>query len=400
MSLFKRMLLSTGSLIFSFLLFFAAGAFGASHYVGSETCRDCHPRIYQGWRSTLHPYTFREASKENVFSQWENQTLNFGKKQIVLIEKDGKYFMKIKRLDNEETYRVNYVFGGNWKQIYLTELPNGEIRILPLSWLVEEKKWELNKYWPSVVYQYKCMGCHVTGLEVKKVGDRLETSFKEVGVGCEACHGPGDAHVKAPRERKYETIVNPARIPYARKAAMVCGACHNRGETPDGVYSYPIGFVPGGSFDFGFVFKPLIYPDGSSKANYQQYRDWLESGHYRAGVMCWDCHEVHGKGRANRFQTRLPGSNLCRSCHVVENKGVHGLHSVNNCVGCHMPLVGRRGTIRDVHSHRFKVIHPSWTVKIGSFERQPNSCNACHYHKKDDPKRLQKLLEYAKEEVK
>ncbi len=382
-----------------FFLEGVSGVWAASHYVGSETCRDCHPLIYQGWRSTLHPYTLRQATPETVLSEWKNTTLNFGKKKIRLEIRGGNYWMVIERADQKARYRVDYVFGGNWKQIYLTVFPNGEIHILPLSWLVEDKKWELNKYWPKVVYQYKCMGCHVTGLEIQQdeKGRLLRTEFRELGVGCEACHGPGDEHVKAPKERKSETIVNPARIPYARMAAMVCGACHNRGETPDGLYRYPVGFIPGGSFDFNFIFKPLIYPDGSSKANYQQYRDWLESGHYRAGVMCWDCHEVHGKGRANRFQTKLPGSNLCRSCHKVDNKGVHGLHSVNNCVGCHMPLVGRRGISRDVHSHRFKVIYPSWTLKIGSFEKQPNSCNACHYHRKENPEKLQKLLDYAKE---
>jgi hypothetical protein len=26
-----------------------------------------------------------------------------------------------------------------------------------------------------------------------------------------------------------------------------------------------------------------------------------------------------------------------RSCHQVENTGVHGIHSVNNCIGCYMP---------------------------------------------------------------
>jgi len=387
-------------LFFWGLLVFNSPCWPAS-YVGSENCQKCHPKIYEGWRSTLHPYILKKARKENLVSNWQNTTLRFGKREIHLQKRGSEYWIEIERFGKKKAYRVDYVLGGNWKQLYLTVFPNGEIHILPISWLVEDKKWEINKYWPKTIYQYKCMGCHVTGLKlVRDEKGRIKTSFKELGVGCEACHGPGEEHIKAPPEKKSQTIVNPARIPYIRMAAMVCGACHNRGETPDGVYRYPIGFIPGKSFDFNFVFKPIIYPDGSSKVNYQQYRDWLESGHYQAGVMCWDCHEVHSKGQANAFQTKLPGNKLCRSCHKVAQKGVHGIHSVNNCIGCHMPLVGRRGIERDVHSHRFKVIYPVWTLRIGSFEKQPNSCNACHYHKKESPERLQKLLDYAKEGVK
>ena len=380
--------------IWWFLFSFTAWA---SSYVGSEACRKCHPKIYRGWRSTLHPYMLQRISLETLRAPWEDTVLSFGKKKIRLYRKGTEFWVEIERLGRREAYRVDYVLGGNWKQLFLTTLPNGEIHILPISWLVEAGKWDLNHYWPSTVYQERCMGCHVTGLRLVRKGRMLKTRFEELGVGCEACHGPGERHLKAPPEEKAETIVNPARIPNARIASMVCGACHSRGETPDGRYRYPLNHLPGRSFDFTFVLKPILYPDGSSKANYQQYPDWLRSGHYRAGVMCWDCHEVHSKGPANRFQTKLPGSRLCRKCHEVENKGVHGLHSVNNCVGCHMPLVGRRGLIRDIHSHQFRVIPPAWTLKIGSFEKQPNSCNACHYHRKDPPKRLQRILDYARE---
>ncbi|QJA06218.1 hypothetical protein FVE67_05115 [Thermosulfurimonas marina] len=368
-------------------------------YVGSRACQRCHPRVYDGWRSTLHPYMLRKASPQKIHSFWKG-TLRFGKKAFTLIQKGQRLWLEISdNTDNKGTRRfsVDYVMGGIWKELYLTTFPNGEIHILPLSWLVEDGQWERNNYWPKTIYQYKCMGCHVTGFRVKKEGQQLVTSYEELGVGCEACHGPGEAHIAAPPEKKTETIINPARIPNARLASMVCGACHSRGETVDGRFRFPYGFRPGTSFEFYYQFKPVLYPDGSSKVHYQQYYDWLRSGHARGGVMCWDCHEVHARGRANRFQTKLPANLLCRNCHVVKNKGVHGIHSVNNCVGCHMPLVGRRGLRRDVHSHHFRVILPDWTLRIGSFEKQPNSCNACHYHRKDSPEEMKKALDFARE---
>ncbi|NIN83458.1 MAG: hypothetical protein GTO45_01705, partial [Candidatus Aminicenantes bacterium] len=45
----------------------------------------------------------------------------------------------------------------------------------------------------------KCGGCHVTGLKVNydKDMDSFDSTWVDLGIGCEACHGPGSNHVKA-----------------------------------------------------------------------------------------------------------------------------------------------------------------------------------------------------------
>lgn len=247
----------------------------------------------------------------------------------------------------------------------------------------------------QAVYQYSCSGCHNTGTQINydKSTDSFKTTWSDLGVACESCHGPGSKHLAAKKGHESSTIVNPAKIPDPTLAAMVCGSCHIRGTSPDGKYGYPYGYKPGDQLNFMFNKKPKLHPDDSSKANRQQYIDWKKSGHAREGIVCWDCHYSHRKGNANKFQTKLPGSSLCRSCHQVESKGVHGIHSVNNCVGCHMPPVGKRATKGDVHSHQFKVLSPKKTVDAGGFEEQPNSCNACHYHKNDKPEDMLNVLE-------
>ncbi len=62
-----------------------------------------------------------------------------------------------------------------------------------------------------------------------------------------------------------------------------------------------------------------------------------------------------------------------------------------------MPAVGKRATQGDVHSHQFKVISPAETIRAGGLDKQPNSCNLCHYHKKDDPKDLLLILDRVKQ---
>lgn len=366
-------------------------------YVGADECRNCHDDHYKGWKSTLHPYKFQPVSDDAVIGDFEkNNKLSADGTTIKMLKKNDEFFITTPGPDkNIHTYKIKYLIGGFWKQLYVTEFPNGELHILPAMWLVETQEWKKSKYWSDTIYQNSCIGCHNTGVQLNydKPTDSFKTTWVDFGVSCEACHGPGSEHMKAEKTEKYNTIINPAKIPDLRRAAMVCGACHNRGSSANGKYGYPDGYKPGDNLNFIFNEKPKLHPDDSAKANRQQYFDWKKSGHAREGITCLDCHYSHQKGNANKYQTKLPGSSLCRSCHQVENKGVHGIHSVNNCIGCHMSPVGKRAVKGDVHSHTFKVISPETTIKAGgNVNKQPNSCNSCHYHKNDAPDRLFNII--------
>ncbi len=366
-------------------------------YVGAEKCKECHSDMYQGWKSTLHPYKFNRVSEDNVVGDFRtNNRMEIDGKTTTMFIKNKDYFITTTGPDNKEhTYKIGYVIGGFWKQLYVTEFPNGELHILPAMWIVETQTWKKSKYWSKTIYQYSCSGCHNTGTQIHydKSKGTFKTTWTDLGVACESCHGPGSRHLDAEEDEKFSTIVNPAKIPDPKRAAMVCGSCHIRGTSVDGKYGYPEGYKPGDQLNFLFNEKPKLHPDDSSRANRQQYIDWKKSGHAREGVACWDCHYSHQKGNANKYQTKMPGTSLCRSCHEVKNKGVHGIHSVNNCIGCHMPALGKRATKGDVHSHRFKVISPKKTMEAGGPDKQPNSCNACHYHKNDKAEDMLKVLE-------
>lgn len=371
-------------------------------YVGAKECRICHEENYIGWKSTFHPYKFQLASDDTVIGDFKiNNTLAVGGFTIKMFKRDGNFFITTPGPEkNIQTYKIKYLIGGFWKQHYVTEFPNGELHILPAVWIAESGKWKITNYWSDTIYQNSCIGCHNTGVKLNydASSNTFETTWTDFGVSCEACHGPGSEHVKAEKSEKHSTIVNPAKIPDPRRAAMVCGSCHNRGSSPDGKFGYPEGYVPGGNMNFIFDEKPKLHPDDSAKANRQQYIDWKKSGHAREGINCWDCHYSHQKGNSNKYQTKLPGSSLCRSCHQVKDKGVHGIHSTNNCIGCHMPPVGKRAVKGDVHSHSFKVISPENTINAGGdINKQPNSCNACHYHKNDAPDKLLNVLQEIKD---
>ena len=388
-------------------------------YVGAEKCRECHEKTFEGWKTTMHPYKFQDVSPDTVVADFtKNNTLTIGDYTTKMSRKGDDFFVTTIGPDNKEhEYNPKYLIGSVWKQRFVTQFPNGSLHILPVQWNVKTQEWvdyhglkhykpNSGKFWSDKqrTYQFKCTGCHNTGSQFtydKKTDQFSGTMWADKGVSCEACHGPGSKHVVATGRDLITTIVNPAKIYDPNRAVMVCGQCHTRGSSPTKLFDaqktgYPHDYKVGGNLNFVYDTKPGLNPDGSARQHHQQYLDYKQSKHFAAGVMCWDCHYVHRQGNSNRFQTKLPGSLLCKNCHIdVAKTGVHGIHSTNDCVGCHMAPVAKSATPGDINSHTFKVILPHKTVELG--EKQPNACNLCHYHKNDKPEDLAKVLDSIKD---
>jgi predicted CXXCH cytochrome family protein len=406
-----------------------------AEYVGSDRCLACHEQLYFNWLTTLHPYKVRPANentivgdflKNNTFTAKDIKGANgLTEYKTKMTKKDGKYYITTIGPDSKEhTYPVKYVLGGAWKQRYMTEFNNGAIHILPVQWNVFTREWVdyqglktappgSGKYWSDKnrTWQFQCGSCHVTGLKINYDAEKntFKTKWSDSGAACEACHGPGSIHVAEVKYKKTATILNPAKIPYADRGAQVCGQCHNRGasiaetKAPIGPknYEFPNGearYIPGKVLENYYIEKPGLWPDGSSKQHHQQYNDWKKSKHADAGINCWNCHSVHGKGAISKHSIKEGGDKLCLTCHQVNNELTHSLHSYNGCLSCHMPKTAmtatKTGAARyDISSHTFKVISPAETIKYGGLDKQPNSCNACHYHEKDKPEELLKVIE-------
>ncbi|MBT3435467.1 MAG: hypothetical protein HOE85_01565 [Nitrospinaceae bacterium] len=289
-----------------------------------------------------------------------------------------------------------YTIGNQWKQRYITKIDD-ELYILPAQYNLESGRWVPYhpNNWKERPWLKNCGGCHVTGLDYEK------KTFSETGVGCEACHGPGDKHVDAKPGEFAQHIVNPSNLPVGA-AVQVCGSCHTRGKDKTKKHGYPMGYKPGKTlFAYYNEVKPgkdkkRFWPSGDSKSHHQQYLDWKQSRHAKEGVTCISCHTVHSTGSATRYQTRLPGNTLCMSCHqqLKQNPSLsHSIHDFGSCVGCHMARIVKSAESGDLHSHTFRVTEPKATIAAGGEKKQPNSCNACHAHKGDDPAKLQAALD-------
>ncbi len=394
--------------------------FSAPEYVGSAKCRECHWKEYDAWKSTLHSRFVQLPDEYTVVGDFERDNTLTGEKNTAgMFRRDGKFYVNTIGSDSKaRDYEIAYVIGIARRQNYITTFPNGEMHVLPVEWDVKTGKWgELNssgnnhpgnsESWSDAgsIYQIKCGGCHFTGLKINydKDKDSFSSAWTEPGIGCEACHGPGSNHVKAAGvyfDYEKETIVNPARLPW-RLRAMVCGQCHNWGASTAGVspskkdfprrYAYPYNYLPGKALHLYYEAER-----DETKKHHQQYNEWTESQHAKAGVMCTNCHDVHPKGAKQDIgsiaQTRLTQDTLCMSCHqTLQRRGVHRIHTFGSCIACHMPE-----TKGYEHSHTFKFISPAESVRAGGVAGKSNSCNNCHHHKDTPPENLLEFLNAAK----
>ena len=361
------------------------GGLEHAQFVGSESCRKCHAKAFDGWKQTRMANVVRDPKihPEAVLGDFTHPDPNrpFDLGQVAL------------------------VYGSRWKQRYFTKRGD-DYYPLPGQWDIKNRKWlpyhvaDGTDWWVRFYPKDNaerptgptCDGCH-------SVNYNLETKqVTEWNVGCEKCHGPGSEHVAHPTAKN---IVNPVNLDYVR-GNDICMQCHSQGrpiEVPThGKYvDWPVGFLPGqrlaevwsleesrfGTQDFYF------WPDGSAHKNRMQGNDFVQSVMYHREIRCFDCHQVHSNQNPSNLIAQ--SNKLCLGCHTKDNPaGLHGTvsehthHGENSagsrCTSCHMPKIAQTLGNNFVSSHTFRFISPKLTGQFGI----PNPCTSCHTEKSNE----------------
>jgi predicted CXXCH cytochrome family protein len=329
---------------------------GAEGYIGSDRCGGCHEDLYREWQGTLHARMVQDVrlAPEAVLGNFQQRN-------------PARSF---------DLAVVDYVIGNRWKQLYMThEAESGAFHLLPAQWNIATAEWVPYHPddWQERDWRRECGSCHVTGLETEN------WTFEEFGIGCESCHGPGRSHARDPLAVKIFVAVDD----------QVCGACHSRGESPEG-HPFAATYRPGEDLKAHFTFATdasLFWPDGSARANNMQYMDWhlVENSKERSGkVDCVTCHTVHTSGEIPG-QLSVPVNELCVSCHgdkqaLMLHTPYHRVPSVNfefTCADCHMPLMATSAVSFDIRNHSFHQPTLETSLAFGP-EEMPNSCMLCH----------------------
>ena len=111
----------------------------------------------------------------------------------------------------------------------------------PVAYYTSAAKWDLAPNYETYAYPYltrpvtpNCLTCHASSLEPVPLTQNRYASppFKEGGIACERCHGPGEDHVrkmKAGDRKNGPAIINPGKLTPERRDS-VCSQCHLAGE--------------------------------------------------------------------------------------------------------------------------------------------------------------------------
>jgi tetratricopeptide (TPR) repeat protein len=396
----------------------------APTFVGRESCAPCHEHETRLWSGSHHDLAMQEATERTVLGDFGDATFTHGGVTSTFFRREGRFFVRTDGPDGElDEFEIAYTFGAVPLQQYLIEFPGGRYQALSISWDTrpaeeggqrwfhlypdEEIAHDDPLHWTGSLqnWNYMCAECHSTNVKkgYLEEEDRYETTWSEIDVSCEACHGPGSEHVDWARAMARDErpppvdhmglavrledpardtwLVNPETGKGMRLAPAVetwemetCARCHSRRTAIDDDYAF--GRPVADTHRMALLDEDLYHADGQILEEVYVHGSYLQSKMYQKGVTCSDCHDPHGLG------LKFSGDDVCARCHPATefDSKEHHFHkpetSGAHCVDCHM--VPRNYMVVDPrHDHSLRVPRPDLSLELGT----PNACNDCHRDK-------------------
>lgn len=401
------------------IVLLSAAAFAdTSEFVGSAQCAACHVAESQAWQGSHHDLAMAVPTEHTVLGDFDDARVEAHGVTSRFYRRDDGYFVSTDGPDGEiAEFRIRYTFGWEPLQQYLVEFPNGRLQALGLAWdsrpVAEGGQRWFHLYPDEAMshrhplhwtgreqnWNYQCAECHSTGLrkQYDAASDGYRTTYAEIDVACEACHGPGADHLAWAQAPESERASDPQRglavafgddaatweidaasgLPYRSQARRgnaeteTCARCHSRrGQLWE---DYRHGEVLAQTHRLALLDDHLYFPDGQIRDEVFVHGSFIQSRMYRAGVTCTDCHDAHS------LDLRAEGNAVCASCHLAERyDGPQHHHHADGsagaaCTACHMPE--RVYMVNDWRAdHGFRVPRPDLSLALGT----PNACNGCH----------------------
>jgi hypothetical protein len=449
-------------------------------YASSNTCQSCHPDQYASWHTSYHRRMTQVAGPDAVVGDFGDEgagvTLTaFGQSERMWraggefwIERKNPLWRPMSAEEPTITRRIVLTTGSHNMQFYWYSTEHGrEVGLAGFIWLIAEQRWipyaaegmtpphttgaDLAPQTGS--WNRGCIHCHTTRakmrirsnpikpvnpLEPKK--NLLDTQVTEFGISCEACHGPGEAHVaqfrdptqrygrhlQGEREPADSSIVNPAKLS-PRRSTQVCGQCHgvvlafkpsNRGPAQRALSEHGFAYRPGDELS---ATRAVVRPSDPGNASNREVElllgsqpSFLEERFWDDGVVRVGGREMNGIIESPCFREgHNEGEISCLSCHDLHQRSDDarsattwandmlgpGMESDEACLQCH------DGFRADIEAHTRHPSHSSGSrcynchmpytsygllkairshtirspdVGASVSVRRPNACNQCH----------------------
>lgn len=398
-------------------------------FIGSQTCAGCHQTEARLWGASQHKAAMQHATDKTVLGDFNDVSFDYYGVHTRFFRRGHQFLVETDGPDGKlAVFEVKYTFGIDPLQQYLIEFPDGRIQAFSIAWDTrpkdkggqhwfhiypnEEIKHDDVLHWTKLNqnWNFMCAECHSTGVRKNYDArtDHFATTWAEISVGCEACHGQGSSHaawahdqkswwpfgrredlnkgllvrfderrdVTWPIDKQTGTAHrNVAPVPL-RKEVETCGLCHARRG------GFHEDWIPGQWLSQTHVVEPLVpstyHADGQIRdvEEAYNYAPFKQSKMFAAGVTCTDCHDPHSA------KLRASGEGVCLRCHAPEkyadarHRHHTGIDPPPSCISCHMPV--RTYMVVDIrHDHSFRIPRPDISLKLGV----PNACNDCHNDK-------------------
>lgn len=360
-------------------------------FVGSISCKTCHQEQFKDWKNSHHDQAMKIADSTSILADFNNTTFKNHNVKSTFYKKDGAYYVNLEGPTGDfQDYKIVYTFGVIPLQQYIIEFPNGAFQCLQTAWDTEKKVWfDLQKdlelksdewiHWSGGAMRWNtaCADCHST--DVRKNYDQAtnvyNTTFIEINVSCESCHGPSSEHIQFYKDsvqgmppKLYMTKDMPSK-----ELVDKCARCHSRRAQITPYFDYEGQFLD--HYDPALLNYPTYEQDGQIKDEDYVYGSFVQSKMYHNKISCKNCHNPHS------LQLIQTGNALCMTCHLPKyDTQEHHFHKLNTeasqCISCHM--TGKYYMGNDFRrDHSFRIPRPDQSLKYGT----PNACNQCHKDK-------------------
>ncbi len=366
-------------------------------FIGSSNCQSCHAKEFADWKKSDHYLAMQHARDSTVLGDFNSKTFVADGVTNTFFKRDGKFFINTRGEDGKNhDFEVLYAFGYFPLQQYLIAFPGGRLQTARVTWNSRDKKW-FHQYAGQKVYHKDwlhwtgtsqnwntmCASCHSTNLQKNYdfKTDSYHTTWGEINVSCESCHGPGSKHnelMNSSEYKKGKSIENSGLL-YAKNSnpqlqLNTCAPCHARKS------DIAQKFVPSKEIMDNLIPQIISndfhFADGQINDEDYEYSSFAQSKMFHKEVRCSNCHNPHsGKLVA-------VGNNLCLNCHTPKyNTEEHHFHKINTegaqCISCHMPAKTYMGNDHR-RDHSFRIPRPDQSIVYET----PNTCTSCH---KDKP---------------
>lgn len=386
-------------------------------FADNAACVECHRQEAEQWRGSHHDLAMQVASRETVLGDFDGATFSGFGIEARFFRRDSRFLVNTEGPDGRlSDFEISYVFGVEPLQQYLIEFPGGRLQCLTIAWDTKDRRWfhlypderiepDDPLHWTGRYQNWNlmCAECHTTDYQkgYDLVTDSYQSSWKELNVSCQACHGPGEEHVNWARSGNFSGSPERSRglkVHFkqnkldSRYEVDSCAPCHSRRSRFSDRYPHYGDFHD--HFRLQALGEGLYFEDGQIREEVYVYGSFLQSRMYAQGVSCTDCHDSHS------LRLKKKGNDLCTQCHRAQepvrnfeglkradyDSAAHHFHlpaerrerQGTECVSCHMPE--RTYMIVDPRrDHSFRVPRPDLSVKLGV----PNACTQCHSDRSD-----------------